>query len=433
MEPRPAPEGAPPPAAAESPMTNSGVPASAPPPDDAGNRLRAAEARIEGLDESLAATRTVTDRMTRLKLSGYIQGRYEWQADSGEGLDEDDHPANENRFLVRRGRFRAIYDATNAEFVLKIDGSSDGVALVEAEATLVDTWTPFGLRLTVGQFKWPFGFELLQSSADREMPERSRMVRRLFPGEHDRGLRLQARYGPWRAALALVNGTGADDNTYHEYDQNGFKDLVGRVGLQFETLSVGVSGYWGRWLDTKEAKKAVVDGTDTNGDGVISGDEIQIVAPATPAQYWSFARLRVGADAALTVDIPDLGDLVLRAEVIWGKDTSRSFRGVPADPCLSTTALGWMATAVQNIGPFVGLAVRLDSFDPSLSGALPDTCLVSAQGPKLGTNDRVITLGGGLLLYTMRKVKISFVYEHLFEEGESVDNDAFTAQLQVGF
>jgi hypothetical protein len=396
------------------------------------NRLGAVEGRLEGIDESLAAGRSATERLSKIRLSGYVQGRYEWQANSADGLDDDGDPANENRFLVKRGRLKATYEAPNAEFVLQIDATGEGVVLKQAEATLVDTWSPFGLRLTVGQFKWPFGLEILQSSADREMPERSRMVRRLFPGEHDRGMRLQGRYGPWRMAVALVNGNGTGDNTYDDFDQNGFKDLVGRIGLHLDWLAVGVSGYWGRWLETEDAKRAVVDGTDTNGDGVISGEEIRIVTPASPAQYWSFGRLRVGADAQLTLDIPELGDLILRAEVIVAKDTNRAYRGVPADPCLSKTALGWMVTAVQNLGHFVGVVARLDSFDPSLAGSLPAGC-ADSNGGQLGTADRIMTLGGGLLVYTINSVKLTFAYEHPIEQGPAISNDAFTAQMQVKF
>ena len=78
--------------------------------------------------------------------------------------------------------------------------------LKDAEATFVDTWTPFGFRLTMGQFKVPFGYEVLQSSADREMPERARVIRALFPGERDRGARLTARWEWFRFMGALVNG-----------------------------------------------------------------------------------------------------------------------------------------------------------------------------------------------------------------------------------
>ncbi len=94
---------------------------------------------------------------------------------------------NFDRFLVRRGRLKATYTGENAEYLLQIDATGDGVVLKDAEATFVDTWTPLGLRFTMGQFKVPFGYEVLQSSSDREMPERAAVIRALFPGERDRG------------------------------------------------------------------------------------------------------------------------------------------------------------------------------------------------------------------------------------------------------
>src|SRR6185503_3972 len=101
---------------------------------------------------------------------------------------------------------KTVYEGTNAEYLLQIDAVGDGVTLKDAEATFVDTWTPFNFRLTMGQFKWPFGYEVLQSSGDREMPERSAVIGALFPGERDRGVRLTARWEWLRVAAALVNG-----------------------------------------------------------------------------------------------------------------------------------------------------------------------------------------------------------------------------------
>ena len=113
--------------------------------------------------------------------------------DSVSGVDSSGRVTNFDRFLVRRGRLKATYAGDNAEYMLQIDATGDGVVLRDAEATFVDTWTPLGLRLTMGQFKVPFGYEVLQSSSDREMPERARVIRALFPGERDRGVRLTAR------------------------------------------------------------------------------------------------------------------------------------------------------------------------------------------------------------------------------------------------
>ena len=53
-------------------------------------------------------------------------------------------------------------------------------------------------EFTLGQFKIPFGFEVLQSSSDREMPERTAMARALYPGERDRGGRMMYTYDWFR-------------------------------------------------------------------------------------------------------------------------------------------------------------------------------------------------------------------------------------------
>jgi len=155
---------------------------------------------------------------------------------------------------VRHGYLGVKYEGKNAEYFLQIDGNSnEGVVLKDAEATFVDTWTPFHLRVTLGQFKVPFGYEIMQSDADRELPERSQVVLSLFPGDRDRGLRLQARYQMFLLKIALVNGAsfGQKDPSNFQgvvqngYDPNGFKTVVGRLGADLGWLVGGISGMWG--------------------------------------------------------------------------------------------------------------------------------------------------------------------------------------------
>src|SRR6185503_20628090 len=188
---------------------------------------------------------------------------------------------------------KTVYEGTNAEYLLQIDAVGDGVTLKDAEATFVDTWTPFNFRLTMGQFKWPFGYEVLQSSGDREMPERSLMIRRLFPGERDRGLRLSGKVDWFRFSTALVNGTGTSDSIYPANDQNAFKDVVGRIGGDFGVVVAGISGYWGRWLATKLTTTSPITGTDKNMDGAITPDELTIGSATTAASYTLFRRMRL--------------------------------------------------------------------------------------------------------------------------------------------
>src|SRR5262249_2047214 len=139
-------------------------------------KLSALEGKVDGLQESYLETKTTVDALNRLKFSGYIQGRFEWHDDSIDGVNLQNRPATTTRFLVRRGRLKATYAGTLAEFILQIDATGSGVELKDAEATLIEPWTGENIRLTVGQFKWPFGFEVLQSSSVREMPERSLVI-----------------------------------------------------------------------------------------------------------------------------------------------------------------------------------------------------------------------------------------------------------------
>src|SRR6185503_20790692 len=109
-----------------------------------------------------------------------------------------------------------------------------------------EPWTTWKHTLTAGQFNWPYGFEIMYSSSMREVPERSRVVRTLFPGERDRGLMLSGLGLHERLSyrVAIVNGTG----TAQSFDFNQEKDIVGRVGYSFGPLDVGGSIYRGEDL-----------------------------------------------------------------------------------------------------------------------------------------------------------------------------------------
>jgi hypothetical protein len=417
-------------------------PDAAAPPPTLEERVGEVEGKVSGMEEGLSAAQSTLGSLNRIKLSGYIQGRYEWHDDSVQGVSATGAPTETNRFYVRRGRLKVTYAGTNMEYMLQIDavGSgpgprATGVTLKDAEATFVDTWTPLGLRLTMGQFKWPFGYEVLQSSGDREMPEPSRVTGALFPGERDRGVRLVGRYDVARVQLALVNGTGTQDAIYGGTDSTPMKDVVGRIGADLDFLAFGVSGYYGRALKTTLPTSASVSGTDTNMDGKISGDEITLKA-ATPSTSTRYRRLRLGADAQFYLDIPGVGGLALKGEFFFAKDTNLRY-GAQTDPnsCLDVTAMGWILTAVQNIGDYAGAVLRVDYYDPSRSKSISDmsgttSCMAqktAAQG------DAFTTVGGGLLFYPAGNLRATFVYEHIMKQSKDIGDDIFTAQLQAKF
>jgi len=390
-------------------------------------RLTAVETKLAGTEETVGAMQASVDGLKKIKIGGFIQGRYEYHQDAVDGWS---NYKNENRFYVRHAYLGAKYEGKNGEYFLQIDANNnDGVVLKDAEATFVDTWTPFNFRLTLGQFKVPFGYEITQSDADREMPERSSVITGLFPGDRDRGLRLQGTYDIFRLKVALVNGAsfGQKDPSNYQgvvqngYDPNGFKTVVGRLGVDTGWLAGGLSGMWGRTLDS-----AILPNPTTT--------------PPTLASYLYYEQLRLGADVQGYVDVPSVGGLAVKGEIIWARKRNLDYDLGPANNCLDRKSLGWMITVVQNFGPYLGLALRFDQFDPLLSSTVDARCYDTTITPKpsaaIGSRDkdRLNRLGAALLLHGSSTIKFTLSYEHPWEqEGAKVSNDIVTAQLQARF
>lgn len=402
------------------------------------DRLTHVEGKLEGMEESSAATNATVDALKKIKVSGYVQGQYEWHDDAGAGLDASNAATRgTNRFRVRRGRLKTLYQGTLSEFMLQIDATPDGVSLKDAEASLVIDDTvfpspvPYEVKLTMGQLKAPFGYELVQSSGDREMPERSRMLSVLFPGERDRGLRLTAKYGVFRLASAVINGnvfpavstyqdirTSVRDPIAGSTDQSSAKDFVGRLGADLEFVVFGASFHYGSTIASSPSRPAMG------------------MTAATPASYLRFRRLRVGGDAQAYVDVPMVGGLVLRGEVIYAMDTNRDYAGVTKDSCRDVKSLGWYATLVQNVGNHFGVVFRIDQFDKNKvsDSCMADPKFASLDWVKNAKVDKVTTIGGGVIVHISGNLKATAIYDHVGEQGAlAVDNDIFTLRMQAKF
>lgn len=259
-------------------------------------------ARQEAQPEAPPEMKKVLDALSKLKISGYLQGQY---------VNDD---ASRDQFSVRRARLKFTYQATpTARFVLQPDIASSGVTLKDGYVELIEPWTTWKHTLTAGQFNWPFGFEIGYSSSAREMPERSRVIRTLFPGERDRGVMLSGRglQERFKYRVAVVNGNGTTGNA----DTNDRKDVVGRVGYSFGALDVGASVY--------------------RGSDLVSGRELD--------------KQRQGLDFQWATPLAGLG---VRGEYITGKQT-----GADVD--------GWYFYAIQNIGTRHQLVARIDEYDPN--------------------------------------------------------------------
>jgi len=367
----------------------------------------ALEGKIEALEEQLSETRSDVAGLKKLKISGYAQGRF--VDDQGQSYLAGTSVSDQ--FIVRRARAKLTYDASWSEYVLEFDAVPSGVSLKEAYAMLKLPWS--GATLTVGQFKFPFGYENQQSSSEREMPELARVVASFVNGEYDRGVRLAAKYKFLNLKLAAVNGSGANykglqlgTQTYggsSSNDNDKQKDVVGRLGVDFGFLVAGVSG----WLGS-----TFVPGTTVAGNWV-------------PGKFHD--RTRVGADVQLYLDLVPIGGTAIKGELIAGKTWSNG-----GTEMIDLPALGWYAFLLQNLTTADAVFVRYDSFRGDL-GAGP---AVDAKGKPLSTN-KVSTLGFGAQHWFDETLKVSVAYEIPTTDvpaGASDPNHKkFTVQAQVKF
>lgn len=321
-------------------------------------RLPAAEQESDPVDE-------LKKQLGRLKITGYLQAEY----------IEDDRSTdvvggNRDEFRVRRGRVKFTYQAhPSARFVIQPDFSSSGVSLKDAYIELYESTTGWNHTLTAGQFALPFGQEITLSSSRREVPERSRVIRTLFPGERDRGATVSGTVpaGWFNYTVGLVNGSGVDERR----DTDSEKDLIGRLGFELGQFIFGISGYVGEEL---------------------------VATSSQPAGVW-FDKERQGVDLEWATPVEGLR---VRAEYVEGEE-------------LGAEVNGWYVYLIQDFLDRHRIAVRVDEYDP---GRLRPS---------------VQTVVGAYTYDLTRNTILMLAYEHPDIEGTNIDHDVTTVRLQYKF
>jgi hypothetical protein len=259
--------------------------------------------KIESIIESFTEAKNTLEILSRLRITGYVQAQYV------------DNQSTTDTFQVRRGRLNFSYQATpTSRFVIQPDlSSAGGVQLRDAYVELTEPWTPWHHTVTAGQFKVPFGFEIRQSSRDREMPERTRVITTLFPGERDRGAMLSGSglNDKFNYRVAVLNGNGIPSSNDADED----KDIAGRIGVALGAVDFGVSGYTGKQL---------------NND-----------------------KERLGVDVQWVTPVPGLG---FRGEYIKGKQPFATG---------SRDVMGWFVYGMYNLGTRHQFVLRYDTYDPN--------------------------------------------------------------------
>ncbi|MDB4967015.1 MAG: phosphate-selective porin [Myxococcales bacterium] len=359
--------------------------------DDLARQLGDAQARIDRQAAELAAlkaTFTARDahaaafRVGRFSVAlfGFLQadGILYHQASVDELNPSTGQPLNETRFLIRRARLRVEGDYGPVAGVIEFDGNTVNGPVarlidVEASACWPRCTSDTGpvVMGTLGLMRIPFGFEVQERDYVRLFLERSNIARALFPGEFDLGARLQGRWRWLRWQVAAMNGQPSGDKQFALADPSASKDFLGRIGADSALggrLSVagGISALYGTGFHrgTSSTKDSVV-WRDSNGDGQVDPTELVGLPgqPATGSQ--TFSRYAFGGDLSVIVELPRVGALTLRGELIWAANLDRAL--LVADPVAvgrDLRELGWYIAATQQLTRYCAVGVRYDRYDP---------------------------------------------------------------------
>jgi phosphate-selective porin len=164
-----------------------------------------------------------------------------------------------------------VTDKFGMGFEIQYHPATDGHSEELVNLAYLDYYVNPYTTLRAGQFIRPFGFDIQQSSFERENPERMNAVGYFFPGQRDRGVFLQGN-------LNFLASKPLQDLTYWVGISNGnnfFDDNNANVNLNFrlrkyylnKALATGVSAIIG--------KQPLPPGLRGNSNGNVFGLDLQ--------------------------------------------------------------------------------------------------------------------------------------------------------------
>jgi len=334
---------------------------------------------------------------------GYIQPefRYEFNGDNADGTSKD-----ASTFCFRRARLGLTgnipYDFSY--YVLaEFSSFQNGPYMLDAFVSYnrLKPW----LRISMGQFKKPFGLELSTGCQDLYTINRSKVVEELTAPDRDLGVMLSGTSGPKKFFglekenifswyLSFTNGTGKN-----VFDGDMKKDMTGRLVIApYEWISIGGSYLFGKQKNPDVTVKAF--------------DE----------------RMRYGADLQLKKY-----NFIFQAEYIFGQDKGSKLIG---GGCGATPELvvgdfksnGYFAQLMYNTPWKIMPVLKYETYDPDMD--LEDFDHSSY---------RVSTMTFGLNYYPNDWTRVQLNYQYKSETSSSTElvnyneypNDMFNLQIQV--
>ncbi|HEX6429279.1 MAG TPA: porin [Niastella sp.] len=389
-------------------------------------------------------------KFDRIYFTGYLQPQFQVAQTKGARSwnGGDFAPHVNNRFMLRRGRFRLDYARMNPQdqislyFVFQFDGTERGVVIRDFWGRIFENkWHVF--QFTMGMFARPFGYEVNMSSADRESPERGRMSQILMRNERDLGAMVS--FEPRRSDHPLrylkvdagfFNGQGLTATA--EYDS--YKDFIARAAWKPYPLSktVSLSGglsYFngGLFQNTKYTYEIA---SDVNGKIFMVDSATDNLGRKAPRRYY-------GADMQLKWKYKG-GATLLRAEYWRGTQTasagtSETPVALLQEPYYVRKFDGAFVYLLQNIvNEHHQLGIKYDWYDPNTEVKRDE---IGKAGNNINATDiKYTTVSVGYNYIINENVRLMLWYDFVKNENTSLagytddlKDNIFTARLQFRF
>jgi hypothetical protein len=395
------------------------------------------------------------NRYQSLSFTGYLQVQYQ-HADST-GISSfnggDFAEASDNRYMLRRGRFRLDYENRTARgfykyyFALQFDGTEKGVNIRDMFGRIYENkWNYF--VATTGVFNRPFGYELNYSSSQRESPERGRMSQILMKTERDIGVMLsfepqdnKKKIFPLKIDAGLFNGQGLSG--LGEFDS--FKDFITRISMRRKEitknlfLSGGISYLNGGFRNGSPIFYRT--SRDINGDHVfVSDSSINNIGKKSPRVYY-------GTDIQLLWE-NTLGRTELRGEFITGTQSATYNTSVtpgipPINKSLRSDSIfirnfnGAYFYLLQTFLKKHQFFVKYDWYDPNIKVKGRE---ITYSKNFAAADVRYDTFGAGYVFYMNDNLKFVLYYDHPVNEESEIKgytkdlrDDTYTIRVQYRF
>ncbi|MFT4628298.1 MAG: hypothetical protein ACI8PZ_006993 [Myxococcota bacterium] len=315
-----------------------------------------------------------------VKVSGFAQIDYlRRQISEDELSDGTGELLNEDRFLLRHARIRVAKDWRHVGLFSVTELFAGGSVVrpigfdIHAQVPGKDPDDLPPVRVTVGLFPVPFGFESFgQTDDQRFFGERALMTYALIPGRFDLGAALSGHLWAIDWMVAVQNGEPLESGPYAYADPNAAKDVAARVrisgalvgGLHAAAATSVLTGK-GFSAGTRPTKDSF-EWQDLNEDGRVLVSELVPIPGSAGRPSRNFDRWGLGGDVQVWGELPRLGELLVVGEVAVAVNLDRAV--APADPVLlgrDQRSVGFLVAATQELTPLFTLGVRYDQYDPN--------------------------------------------------------------------